>query len=120
MEDIKELTHAEEQVMQAIWRLGQGFAGEIVDAIAPPRPAYNTVLTVVRILEKKGFVGHETFNKSNRYYPIVNKDDYSRMLVNRLTHNYFNSSSRSLVSFLVDRKDISLQDLEMLTKELEQ
>lgn len=117
--DIKELTKAEEQVMQAIWSVEQGFANEIVAAMAEPKPAYNTVLTVVRILEKKGFVAHETFNKSNRYYPLVSKDDYSRSMLGLLARNYFGSSFRNMVSFLVDKKDVSIEDLESLTKELE-
>ncbi len=116
--EIKELTKAEEQVMQAIWKIGQGFANEIVAAVEN-EAAYNTVLTVVRILEKKGFVAHETFNKSNRYYPLVSREEYSGALLNRLTHSYFGSSARALISFLVDRKEVSLDDLESLTKELE-
>lgn len=116
---IKELTKAEEQVMQAIWTVGQGFANEIVAALSEPKPAYNTVLTIVRILEKKGFVSHEAFNKSNRYYPLVSKDEYSRSMLGLLAQNYFGSSFRNMVSFLIDKKDVTLEDLESLTKELE-
>ncbi len=118
-QEIKELTRAEEQVMQAIWSIQQGFANEIVAAIDPPRPAYNTILTVVRILEKKGFVGHTTFNKSNRYYPLVSREDYSSQILGRMARNYFGSSFRNMVSFLVDKQAVSLEDLEALTKELE-
>lgn len=117
--DIKELTKAEEQVMQAVWSVGQGFANEIVAAMAEPKPAYNTVLTMVRILEKKGFVDHETFNKSNRYYPLVSKEEYSKKMLGLLAQNYFGSSFRNMVSFLVDKKEVSIEDLESLTKELE-
>ena len=131
--ETKELTKAEEQVMQAIWAVGQGFANEIVaaissrphgsnddsDAIEEPRPAYNTILTIVRILEKKGFVAHETFNKANRYYPIVSREEYSGQMLGRMAKNYFGSSFRSMVSFLVDKKAVTLEDLESLTKELE-
>jgi predicted transcriptional regulator len=131
--ETKELTKAEEQVMQAIWTVGQGFANEIVaaissrpngsnddsDAIEEPRPAYNTILTIVRILEKKGFVAHETFNKANRYYPIVSREEYSGQMLGRVAKNYFGSSFRSMVSFLVDKKAVTLEDLESLTKELE-
>ena len=117
--DTKELTKAEEQVMQALWTVGQGFANEIVAAMPEPRPAYNTILTIVRILEKKGYVGHETFNKSNRYYPLVGREEYSARILNRLAKSYFGSSFRSMVSFLVDRNDVTLEDLESLTKELE-
>ena len=81
--------------------------------------AYNTVLTVVRILEQKGFVGHETFNRSNRYYPLVTREEYMQQQLGRLTRNYFGSSARALVSFLVDKKEVSLEDLELITKEIE-
>ena len=117
--ETKELTPAEEQVMQAIWSIKQGFANEIVSAIEPPKPAYNTILTVVRILEKKGYVGHTTFNKSNRYYPLVSRDDYSSQILGKMARNYFGSSFRDMVSFLVDKKAVTLEDLEALTKELE-
>ncbi len=122
----KDLTKAEEQVMQAIWKVGQGFANEIVAAATETEqaaggeaPAYNTVLTVVRILEQKGFVAHETFNRSNRYYPLVSREEYMQHQLGRFTKNYFGSSARALVSFLVDRKEVSLADLEAIAKELE-
>lgn len=114
----KELTKAEEQVMQAIWKVGQGFANEIVAAVEG-EAAYNTVLTVVRILEQKGFVAHETFNRSNRYYPLVTREEYMQQQLGRLTRSYFGSSPRALVSFLVDKNEVSLEDLEAITKELE-
>ena len=116
--EIKELTKAEEQVMQAVWRVGQGFANEIVAAVGGD-VAYNTVLTVVRILEQKGFVGHETFNRSNRYYPLISREEYAQRMLGRLTTSYFGSSARALVSFLVNKKEVSLSDLESLIKEIE-
>ena len=118
-QDNKDLTRAEEQVMQALWAVGQGFANEIVSAMAEPRPAYNTILTIVRILEKKGFVAHETFNKSNRYYPLVSREEYSKRMLGRLANNYFGSSFRNMVSFLVDKKEVTLEDLDALIKEVE-
>ena len=113
----KELTKAEEQVMQALWKIGKGFANEIVAAVES-EAAYNTVLTVVRILEQKGFVAHETFNRSNRYYPLVTREEYMQQQLGRLTKIYF-GSARALVSFLVDKKEVSLEDLESITKALE-
>ena len=118
-QETKELTHAEEQVMQALWAVGQGYANEIVAAMAEPKPAYNTILTIVRILEKKGYVGHETFNRANRYYPLVSREEYSGQMLGRLARNYFGSSFRRMVSFLVDRKDVSIEDLDTLIKEVE-
>ena len=114
----KELTKAEEQVMQAIWKVGQGFANEIV-AAAEGGAAYNTVLTVVRILEQKGYVTHETFNRSNRYYPVVSREEYMQQQLNGFAKRYFGSSAKALVSFLVDKNEVSLEDLEAITKEIE-
>ena len=117
--EMKELTRSEEQVMQAIWAVGQGFANEIVAAMEEPRPAYNTILTIVRILETKGFVGHETFNRSNRYYPLISREDYSQQVLGHFASRFFGASFRNMVSFLVDRKSVTLEDLESLKKELE-
>lgn len=113
-----ELTKAEEQVMQALWKIEKGFANEIVSAVESDA-AYNTVLTVVRVLEQKGFVAHETFNRSNRYYPLITREEYMQQQLGRLTKNYFGSSARALVSFLVNNKEVSLDDLEAITKEIE-
>lgn len=104
--------------MQAVWKVGNGFANEIVAAVEGS-PAYNTVLTVVRILEQKGYVSHVTFNRSNRYYPVVSREEYMQQQLKGLAQRFFGSSPRALVSFLVDRNEVSLEDLEAITKELE-
>ena len=113
----KELTKAEEQVMQAMWKVGNGFANEIVSNMES-KAAYNTVLTVVRILEQKGYVSHVTFNRANRYYPLVSKEEYMQQQLKGFAKRYFGSSQRALVSFLVDRKEVSLEDLEAITEEM--
>lgn len=118
MNKSKELTKAEEQVMQAIWKIEKGFANEIVAAVEA-EVAYNTVLTVVRILEQKGFVAHETFNRSNRYYPLISREEYMQQQLKGFAQRYFGSSTRALVSFLANKKEVSLEDLEAITKELE-
>lgn len=118
MDKSKELTKAEEQVMQALWKIEKGFANEIVAAVESDA-AYNTVLTVVRILEQKGFVAHETFNRSNRYYPLISREEYMQQMLGGIAHRWFGSSPRALVSFLVNNKEVSLDDLEAITKELE-
>ena len=114
----KELTKAEEQVMQAIWKVGQGFANEVVATVGG-NVAYNTVLTVVRTLEQKGFVAHETFNRSNRYYAVVSREEYMQQQLKGFAQRYFGSSPKALVSFLVDKNEVTLEDLEAITKELE-
>ena len=117
---MKELTKAEEQVMQVLWKIGQGFAADLTANFPEPKPAYNTVLTVVRILEKKGFVGHETFGKANRYYPLVSKENYSRSLLGRVVSHYFNNSLSSLVSAFTADHPISEEELEELERLVEE
>jgi predicted transcriptional regulator len=111
---MKELTKLEEEIMQVIWKIGKGFANEIMAAVPEPKPAYNTVLTMVRILERKGFVAHETFCKAHRYYPLVSKEDYSKKLLSGVVKNYFNNSYRNLVSAFADGKNLTLEYLEEL------
>ena len=114
------LTKAEEQVMQAVWRLGKGFAGDIAAAVEEPKPAYRTVLTEIRILEQKGFVGHDEFNGNNQYYPLVSKAEYSGRMLGSLMKNYFNASYSSLVSFFLEDKSIGNEELEALSRIIEE
>ncbi len=113
---MKELTKAEEQVMQVLWQIKQGFAADLLANFPEPKPAYNTVLTVVRILEKKGFVGHETFGKANRYYPLVSKEQYSEAFMQHFVQHYFDNSFKSMVSFFAQNKDISMEDLDEIRR----
>ena len=113
---MKELTKAEEQVMQVLWGIGSGFANEIMAAFPEPKPAYNTVLTVIRILEKKGFVTHETFCKANRYQPAVSKEEYSQNFLGSVVERYFNNSYLDLVSAFAKKENFSLEELEELKK----
>ena len=89
---MKELTKAEEQVMQVIWNIGQGFANEIMAAYPDPKPAYNTVLSIIKILENKGFVKHETFCRAHRYSPAISKEEYSHRYLGSVVERYFNNS----------------------------
>lgn len=113
---MKELTKAEEQVMQVIWNIGQGFASDIMAAFPEPKPAYNTVLTIIRILEKKGFVKHETFCKANRYQPAISKEEYSENFLGSVVERYFNNSYLDLVSAFTKKENFSLEELEELKK----
>lgn len=120
MATTKKLTASEETIMQIIWKLGQGFAQDIMSEIPEPKPPYNTTLSVVKSLERKGYVGHETFGKANRYYPLISKEEYSRSLLGRMVSNYFNNSLSSLVSAFTEDHSISekeLKELERLVKE---
>ena len=113
---MKELTKAEEQVMQVLWGIGQGFANEIMAAFPEPKPAYNTVLTIIKILENKGFVKHETFCRANRYSPTVSKEEYSQNFLGSVVERYFNNSYLDLVSAFAKKENFSLEELESLKK----
>jgi len=113
---MKELTKLEEEIMQVMWKIGKGFANEIMAAIPEPKPAYNTVLTMVRILEKKGFIGYDAYGKAHQYYPLISKEEYSKQILTGVVKNYFNNSFRNLVSAFADGKNLTLKDLEELKK----
>lgn len=112
-----QLTRSEEQVMQILWALGEGLVKDILDKFDDPKPARNTVSTVVRILEKKGFVGHKDYGKVFVYYPLVLKKEYSGKQLFGLMNNYFNNSFPAMASFFAKENDLSIKDLELLLEE---
>jgi predicted transcriptional regulator len=112
-----QLTRSEEQVMQILWELGEGLVKDILDKFDEPKPARNTVSTVVRILEKKGFVGHKDYGKVFVYYPLVLKKEYSGKQLFGLMNNYFNNSFPAMASFFAKENDLSIRDLELLLEE---
>lgn len=109
---MKELTKAEEQIMQKLWKLKKAYVKEIIAQLPLPKPAYNTVSTIVRILEKKGFVGHESVGKSHLYYPLIEKDTYKKDFMQYLIKDYFSNSFRNMVSFFTNDKEVSIAELE--------
>ena len=117
---MKELTKGEEQVMQVIWSIGQGFANEIMAAFPEPKPAYTTVLTVIKILENKGFVKHETFCRANRYSAVISKEEYSQRYLGSVVERYFNNSYLDLVSAFAKKENFSLEELEALKKVIDE
>ncbi|GGG39811.1 transcriptional regulator [Bizionia arctica] len=118
MQPTKQLTKAEEEIMQVLWQLEKANVKQIIDLLPEPKPAYNTVSTIVRILESKGFVDYEKQGKGHIYFPILKKQDYSNQSLNSLVDNYFQGSFKSMVSFFVKKNDISLQDLESVLKDI--
>lgn len=116
---MKELTKAEDQIMQVLWMLEKGFVKDIIDQLPEPKPAYNTVSTIVRILEKKGFVGYKAFGKTHEYFPLVPKEKYTRFYLNNMVTGYFNGSFQNLVSFFAQENSLKVQDIDQLVKELE-
>jgi predicted transcriptional regulator len=109
---IKELTRAEEEVMQILWSLEHGFVKDILEKTSEPKPAYNTVSTIVRILEKKGFIGHKAFGKTHEYFPLINKEQYSKSIMSSMVKNYFSNSFQQMVSFFASNEKLSLKELE--------
>jgi len=114
----RQLTKAEEQIMQVLWQLKLASVKEIIQQFPNPKPAYNTVSTIVRILENKEFVSHKQFGKGYRYYPLVEKETYSNQRLNKLINGYFGGSFKGMVSFFVKQNDIDLKELESILKEL--
>lgn len=117
---MKELTKAEEQIMQVLWELEKAFVKEIVDKLPAPKPAYNTVSTIVRILQDKGFVNHEEFGKSHQYFPVVSKATYTKKYLKNFIGNYFENSFIQMVSFFAKEEKIDLKELEELFKQAQQ
>lgn len=115
---MKSLTKAEEQVMQVLWKLGKGFLKDIVDAMPAPKPHPNTVATLLKILAEKDFVSATTYGRINEYKPVVSKQAYFKNTMSSLVKGYFGGSFTQAVSFLVEEKKLSLEDLELLLKQL--
>src|ERR1700748_1894638 len=113
---IKELTKAEETIMQLLWQLKEAVVKDIIDLMPQPKPAYNTVSTVVRVLEGKGFIDHKAYGNSHVYFPLISEAQYKKFTFDKMMSSYFSNSYQSLVSFLVDEKKLSLQELEEITK----
>ncbi len=117
---MKQLTKAEEEVMQALWQLKKANVKSVIELFPEPKPAYNTVSTIIRILESKGFVDYEKQGKGHIYFPVVAKESYSNQSINKLVDNYFQGSFKSMVSFFVQKNDVDIKDIETLLEEINQ
>ena len=102
--------------MQVLWKLEKALINDLLDQLPEPKPAYNTVSTIIRILEKKGFVDHKAYGKTYEYYPIVEKETYANTYVNGVLKRYFSSSFSELASFFTNRNTISINELEEIRK----
>jgi BlaI family penicillinase repressor len=115
---MKTLTKAEEQVMQVMWKVREGFIRDIMDALPAPKPHQNTVATILKILVDKEFVGIKVYGRQHQYYTLVSKDAYSKATMKSLVKTYFGGSFSEAVSFMVKENTISLEDLETLLQQL--
>ena len=118
--DLKELTKAEEQIMQILWDIKKGFVKDVLEKIPNPKPAYNTVSTIIRILEKKGFIGYASFGKTHEYYPLITRDVYRSFFLKNVMGNYFGGSIRNLVSFFAKDNNLDIKDMEELMRHIEE
>ncbi len=115
---MQELTKAEEQIMQVLWTVEKAFVKELLAEMNEPKPAYNTVSTIIRILEKKDFVSFTAFGKTHQYYPIVSREDYKTQISKSLVSKYFDGSFENLVSFFAKKEEIDLEELDDIIKTL--
>ncbi len=116
---MNELTKAEEQVMQILWKIEKGFVKDVMTHFDEPKPAYNTVSTIIRILEKKGFVGHKAYGKTHEYFPLISKKEYTKNFFKGFLNRYFNNSFRQLVSFFSNEEEMSIEEMEKIMKMME-
>jgi predicted transcriptional regulator len=114
------LTRAEEQVMQFLWELGEGMTKDVISHFPDPKPAYNTVSTVIRVLEKKGFVDHKAYGKTHVYFPVVEKEAYARVQFMGFMKDYFNNSFPRMAAFFAREKNLDISEMEEILKMTEE
>ncbi|GAA4101657.1 BlaI/MecI/CopY family transcriptional regulator [Mucilaginibacter panaciglaebae] len=117
--EIKELTRAEEQLMQILWQIEKGFVKDVLEHLPEPKPAYNTVSTIIRILEAKGFVAYKAHGKSHEYYPIISKEQYQSFATDKLMSGYFDNSVKHMFSYFVKKEKIDLKEADEIMKLIE-
>ena len=114
------LTKAEEQVMQILWDKKEGFVKDLLQHFPEPKPAYNTVSTIIRILEKKGFVDHRSFGKSHQYYPLMSKEQYRNERFSSLMKDYFNNSMQQVLSHFGKSGSVNMKEADEIIKMMEE
>lgn len=117
---MQKLTNKEEEVMQVLWKLEKAFVKEVLEEFeGEDKPHYNTLSTIIRILEDKGFVSHKSFGNSHQYFPVVSKEEYSKKYMNNAIESYFNNSYKNMVSMFAKEEKISADDLREILKMIE-
>ncbi len=114
--EIRTLTSAETEIMKILWKLGKAFVRDILDQMPEPKPAYTTVSTFIRILEKKNVIGHKTYGNTHEYFPLVSEEAYKHFEIQQLMVNYFDNSAANLVSFFVNNKNLKDKELDEILK----
>jgi BlaI family transcriptional regulator, penicillinase repressor len=117
---MKELTKAQEDILKVLWEINDGAVSDVLDKLRDPKPAYNTVATVIKVLEKKGYVSHKTYGKTNVYSAIVSKQDYTKNMMKSTISGLFNGSLNQMMSYFVKNKEVGINELEELKSMLEE
>ena len=113
---MKKLTRKEEEIMKILWKLEKAFVKEIIEEYEDPKPHYNTISSLVRLLQEKGIVGYKQYGNTYRYYPMISKEEYRRTFMKQVISDYFDNSYKNAVAFFVREKGLSYEELEELVK----
>jgi len=116
---MKHLTNREEEIMEVFWEKGSMYVKDVIDLLAGPKPHYNTISTIIRGLEEKGFIAHEQFGNTYRYFAIISREEFSKNSIKNLVSKYFNTSYTSVVSMFVDEQKISTEEIQELIRQVE-
>jgi BlaI family penicillinase repressor len=117
---MKEITKAQEDILKAIWSIGNGAVADVLEELPEPKPAYNTVATVIKVLERKGYVSHKTYGKTHVYYALITRKDYANHIIREAFTGFFNGSLNQMVSPFIRNREISVAQLEELKNMLEE
>jgi len=117
---MKEITKAQEEILKAIWKIEKGAVSDVLEILPEPKPAYNTVATVIKVLEKKGYVAHNTYGKTNVYYAVVPKKAYAQHVLKETFRGLYSGSLNQVVSYFVKSRKVSLNELEELKALIEE
>ena len=117
--DMEKLTNKEEEIMRVLWKLKQAFVKEVVAELPDPKPHYNTISTIIRNMEEKGFIGHEAFGKSHRYSPAISQEEYKKSFMHKTIQHYFGNSYKNVVSFFAKEEKISINELKEIISIIE-
>lgn len=116
---MEKLTNKEEEIMHILWKLEKAFVKDVLAEISDDKPHYNTLSTIIRNLEDKGYVAYNAYGKTHQYYPIVKKEDYRKRFMSNAIDNYFNNSYKNVVSFFAKEEKISVEELKEIIKLIE-
>lgn len=116
---MQKLTNKEEEIMHILWRLEKAFVKDVLGEIKEEKPHYNTLSTIIRKLEEKGYVGYNAYGKTHQYFPLISKEDYRKGFMSLAINNYFNNSYKNMVSFFAKEEKISVDELKEIIKIIE-